>query len=74
MGDVTTASYDPVFFAHHCMIDRIWYLWQVKNGNRVPQALLDLPLVPFGKTVRDVLDVQLLGYEYARTATDIPLR
>jgi len=32
MVDITTAGYDPVFYAHHCMIDRVWYLWQVKWG------------------------------------------
>ena len=73
MGDVTTAAFDPVFFAHHCMIDRIWYLWQVRNGNRLPRSLLGLSLSPFGKTVRDVLDIQRLGYEYAVTATEVPL-
>jgi tyrosinase len=55
------------------MIDRIWYLWQVRNGNRLPRSLLSLSLTPFGKTVRDVLDVQRLGYEYAVTATEVPL-
>jgi tyrosinase len=74
MGDVTTAAYDPIFFAHHCMIDRIWYLWQVKHGSRVPNDLLGLALVPFGKTVRDVLTTQRLGYEYASTATQLPVR
>jgi tyrosinase len=74
MGDVTTAAYDPVFFAHHCMIDRIWYLWQVRNGAGMPRALLDLPLTPFGKRVRDVVDVHQLGYEYAGTATEIRLQ
>jgi tyrosinase len=73
MGDVTTAAFDPVFFAHHCMIDRVWYLWQIRHGNRVPNDLLDLSLIPFGKTVRDVLDVQRLGYEYAGLATEIPI-
>jgi tyrosinase len=74
MGDVTTAAYDPIFFAHHCMIDRIWYLWQVRHGNGgIHQALRDLPLVPFGKTTRDVLDVQGLGYEYASSSSEIPL-
>jgi tyrosinase len=73
MGDVTTAAYDPIFFAHHCMIDRIWYLWQVRHGNGgIPHELLDLELVPFGKRFRDVLDVQRLGYEYAASATAIP--
>ena len=72
MGDVTTAAFDPVFFAHHCMIDRLWYLWQIRHGNRIPHDLLDLELIPFGKSVRDVLDVQRLGYEYAVAATPIP--
>ncbi len=73
MGDTTTAGYDPIFHAHHCMIDRIWYLWQVKWGaSNIPAGLLDLPLQPFGKTVRDVLDVQALGYEYALSAVDVP--
>jgi tyrosinase len=74
MGDVTTAAYDPVFFAHHCMIDRVWYLWQVRHGNGgIPSDLLDLELIPFGKRTRDVLDVQRLGYEYAASATVVPV-
>jgi tyrosinase len=72
MTNITTAAFDPIFYAHHCMIDRIWYLWQVKHGNGgIPQALLNLPLEPFGKTFRDVLDVQALGYEYGSAATPI---
>jgi tyrosinase len=74
MSDVTTAAYDPIFFAHHCMIDRVWYLWQVRHGNGgVPGDLMDLPLTPFGNTTRDVLDAQRLGYEYASAATEIPV-
>lgn len=73
MGDVTVAAYDPVFFAHHCMIDRLWYLWQVRWGiGRIPPSLLDLPLIPFGLTVRDVLSVQRLGYEYAVGSVAVP--
>jgi tyrosinase len=72
MGRVATAAFDPIFWAHHCQIDRIWYLWQVRYGlNRIPRGLLDLPLVPFGKRVRDVLDVQQLGYEYADSSVGI---
>lgn len=74
MLDPAVAANDPIFFAHHCMIDRIWYLWQVRHGNGgVPQDLLDLILDPFGQTFRQVLDVQTLGYEFAVTAADIPL-
>lgn len=73
MASVGTAAFDPIFFAHHCMIDRIWYLWQVRHGNGgVPNALLDLELIPFGRRVKDVLDVQTLGYEYAVDSMEVP--
>ena len=74
MGSLAFAAFDPVFYAHHCMIDRIWYLWQVKHGNGgIPSDLLGEILSPFGKRFRDVLDVQTLGYEYAETAVDVVL-
>jgi tyrosinase len=73
MQDITTAAFDPVFFAHHCMIDRIWYLWQVRYGDGgIPGELLSLPLQPFGKTFAGVLSTQALGYEYATSATQLP--
>ncbi len=73
MGDATTAAFDPIFFAHHCMIDRVWYLWQVKHGwDRFPNALLDESLPPFGLRVRDVLNPQQLGYEYGLQSTPVP--
>ena len=33
MGIVPLAAYDPIFWAHHCMIDCIWHLWQLRNPN-----------------------------------------
>ena len=27
MADVTTAAFDPIFWAHHCNIDRLWSVW-----------------------------------------------
>ena len=66
MASIATSSYDPIFWAHHCMIDRLWYLWQLRHpGARVPRALIDRPLPPFPLTVRDTLDVTQLGYDYA---------
>lgn len=66
MGDIATAAYDPLFWAHHCMIDRLWYLWQLDHpGAGIPARLRDRALAPFPLTVRDTLDVARLGYDYA---------
>ena len=65
MGNVGTAAYDPIFWSHHCMIDRIWYLWQLRQGvNNIPDDYTDKALAPFGQVVNDVLDINRLGYEY----------
>ena len=76
MGSIATSAFDPVFWAHHVMIDRLWYLWQLRHGvNDIPASYLDLALFP-GYTVRQVLDVRALGYDYAAAAiavgTDVP--
>jgi tyrosinase len=66
MGTIGTAAYDPIFWVHHCMIDRVWYLWQLRNGvNNIPAEYMDVVLAPFRYTVRDVLNINALGYEYA---------
>jgi tyrosinase len=66
MESINTAAYDPIFWAHHCMIDRAWYLWQLRHpGATLPASLLDRALAPFPLTVRDTLDITQLGYDYA---------
>lgn len=66
MGSIATSAYDPLFWAHHCMIDRLWYLWQLRHpGGGVPASLLDRALAPFPMTVRDTLHTSQLGYDYA---------
>jgi hypothetical protein len=34
MGAVPTAARDPVFWLHHCAIDRMWDLWLAAGGGR----------------------------------------
>lgn len=73
MGRVATSAYDPIFWAHHCMIDRIWYLWQLDHpGATLPRRYLDLALPPFPMTVRETLDVTALGYDYAAASAAVP--
>jgi tyrosinase len=71
MGQIPVAAYDPVFYAHHCMIDRVWYLWQLRHGPGVPAALLNRALAPFPMTVRETLEVGHLGYDYAASTAAV---
>jgi hypothetical protein len=68
---------DPLFFLHHCNIDRLWALWQFRHpgqqyplivpnvasaGNR-PMGLND-PMPPWTTKPIDVLNHVSLGYSY----------
>jgi tyrosinase len=66
MGQIPYAAFDPIFWAHHAMVDRVWRLWQLGHvGAQPPAAILDDALPPFRMTVRRTLDVTALGYDYA---------
>jgi tyrosinase len=32
MGENDTAGLDPIFFFHHCFVDRVFWLWQQRHG------------------------------------------
>lgn len=32
MGDPVTAGNDPIFWIHHCNVDRLWSVWQNRGG------------------------------------------
>lgn len=66
MGLIPLAAFDPVFWAHHTMVDRLWRIWQLSHPTGTPDAsMLDVALAPFPMTVRQTLDVNALGYDYA---------
>jgi tyrosinase len=65
MAYVSFAAYDPIFWSHHCMIDRIFWLWQLRTGHSLPLYLYDEVLDPFSLTVNQVLNIYQLGYDYA---------
>jgi tyrosinase len=66
MAEIPYAAYDPVFFAHHCMIDRLWRLWQLQHPTAgMPASLLAEALPPFNITVAQTINVNTLGYDYA---------
>lgn len=75
MAEIPLAAYDPVFWAHHTMIDRLWRLWQLRHPTAgVPASLLNEALPPFPMTVKQTLSVTALGYDYAQSVIRIPPR
>jgi tyrosinase len=72
MGAVSWAANDPIFWLHHCNIDRIWASWN-RAGGRNPADEVYLGQVftfvdeagqPLQAKVADVLDTVPLGYVY----------
>ena len=77
-----TAALDPIFWLHHCNIDRLWEVWLKRDGaNRNPsdEQWLSGPTdrgfampAPDGTgydfTASDVLDTTRLGYIYDDTS------
>lgn len=42
MGENDTAGLDPIFYFHHCNVDRVFWLWQKQNGHTD-----ELDIIPF---------------------------
>lgn len=66
MGAVISAAFDPIFWAHHCNIDRYWALWQDAGGANPRAPFPRTVLNPFGVTVARTLDYRALGYTYPK--------
>lgn len=47
-GDMSTARspVDPLFFLHHCMVDRLWVIWQINHTSVAQYSLDNLPSYP----------------------------
>lgn len=67
MGDQRFAGWDPIFWAHHVMVDRLWALWQLRHPGDIPrQEHLNRGLNYFrDMTVMETLNFTDLGYDYA---------
>lgn len=75
MTDFATAARDPLFFAHHGNLDRLWEIWRSVPANRATEPVdpeftdrrfvfpwLDGSAIEI--PVRDTLDTGSLGYSY----------
>jgi tyrosinase len=79
-GDMVTfmSPLDPVFWLHHCNVDRIWALWNSRaNPNTDDPLWLDFMFAgnfvtpqndTFDVPVRDLQDTLALGYRYDNVA------
>lgn len=72
MGAVAFAGYDPIFYLHHCNVDRLWAVWQQSHSVALPAAeassLLDPFRLPYSNTLRpgsDFATTDQLGYRYS---------
>nr|AEM45934.1 polyphenol oxidase [Triticum aestivum] len=74
MGNFYSAARDPIFFAHHGNIDRLWHVWRglrPGNANFTDADWLDTAFLfydeearPVRVRVRDCLDPAAMGYSY----------
>jgi tyrosinase len=72
MAYVNWAAFDPIFWGHHAMIDRIWRRWQLRHPqNAFPPEYLNQALKPFELNVGQVLNIHALGYDYAEATSHV---
>jgi tyrosinase len=65
MGSISFAPCDPVFWMHHCEIDRIWAEWQGANPSQNPGLVGAAGIMdPWAETEVDTRDIMALGYSY----------
>lgn len=75
MGDPRFAARDPIFWLHHCNIDRLWERWLDQGDSRAnpldDTTWMDTAFTFFDETgravqmtARDVLNPYALGYRY----------
>lgn len=65
MSQVPVAPADPLFWLHHCEIDRLWHEWQQTHPGQNPTLIgADAVMDPWSETVDQVLDIADLNYSY----------
>lgn len=78
MGQVPTGALDPIFWLHHCNVDRLWDQWNRQGRANTNDLLWSkfeftnqfvVPAAsgsaPFNVSVDGLLDIGSLGYQYA---------
>jgi len=75
MSLIASSAFDPIFWAHHANVDRLWALWQQQHSDvSLPPDEAGQTLVPWDSKVIDVQDTSKLGnvsITYGATANPI---
>jgi tyrosinase len=61
----STSPNDPVFFLHHCNVDRLWAVWQARNPGVAPF----LPTSPLSQDPGQSLNEPMIFYDRALSST-----
>jgi tyrosinase len=71
MRAVVSAAYDPIFWLHHSMIDKVWFDWQALHPNaNVPEHVLNTVFYD-GRVGRDLIDAEnSLMYIYSNDSVE----
>lgn len=71
MGRTVSAAYDPIFWMHHAMCDKVWADWQALHPNaNIPQHVLDT-VVFDGRLGSDLIDAEgSLRYIYSADSVE----
>lgn len=75
MGSVPTAGQDPIFYLHHCNIDRLWNLWLAQGGGRAdPLGDAAWKSTKFTFFDENGTQLQMTGCEVLRAAQQLNYR
>lgn len=80
-----TSPNDPIFFMHHCMVDKLWHEWQLRFpdqgylpvangpfGQNLTDPMSDTPTASIGSRPIDVLDSAAIEIEYDQLLPGTP--
>jgi len=67
MGDPRTAALDPIFWLHHCNIDRLWQVWINMGGKRADPIKSSWQTFKFSFHDKDGKTVQMMSSQVEDT-------
>jgi tyrosinase len=80
MGSVPFAAQDPIFWLHHCNIDRLWVIWNQTHANPNTAGYVNTSFVFAGQNgqqiqgvVKDFVSTAKCGYRYDTPAPTGPV-